>query len=221
MATIIKRESQQYLSGTDMRKAAFDLSDMNSQADEYLDRVRAEATKIIQEAEKESEKIKQNAEQAGRKAAEEAIERILDEKVAKQMKTLTPALSDAVKLIEDSRQEWLHHWESSAIQLAGAIASRIIRREVTQLPTISQEWLAEALKMAAGAGEITVRLNPIDRQTLGNQVTQLVEVFSPAAPATVVADESITVGGCIIDTKFGSIDQQIETQVARIAEELK
>ncbi|NOY42869.1 MAG: hypothetical protein GXP26_13675 [Planctomycetes bacterium] len=220
MATIIKRESQQYLSGADMRKVSFDLSDMTNQADVYLDQVRAEAVRIVQEAEKKSAIIRQNAEQAGRKAAEEAIERILDEKVAKQMQTLTPALAAAVEQIEDSRQDWLRHWESSVVNLAGSIATRIIRREITQHPEISIEWIEESLRLVAGSGEITVRLNPADEQTLGNQVSQLTKSFNVAAPTTIVGDESISVGGCRIETEFGSIDQQIETQVARIAEEL-
>ncbi len=220
MATIIKRESQQYLSGKEMRKVSFDLSDMTNQADVYLDQVRAEAARIIQKAEKESATIRQNAEQAGRQAAEEAIERILDEKVAKQMQTLTPALAVAVEQIEDSRQDWLRHWESSVVDLAGAIAVRIIRREIAKQPEISIEWIAESLRLVAGAGEITVRLNPADEQTLGNQVSQLVKSFNVAAPTTIVGDETISVGGCRVETEFGSIDQQIETQVARIAEEL-
>jgi len=220
MATIIKRESQQYPSGTEVRKVAFDLSDMAGQADVYLDRVRAEAVKIIRDAEQESETIRQNAEQAGRKAAEDAIERILDEKVAKQMQTLTPALVTAVGQIEDSRQDWLRNWESSVVDLAGAIATRIIRRELTQQPEIPQEWVADALRLVAGSGEIIIRLNPTDQQTLGNQAARLAESFSAAAPATVVADENISPGGCRIETEFGSIDQQIETQVSRIAEEL-
>jgi len=35
-----------------------------------------------------------------------------------------------------------------------------------------------------------------------------------------VADPDITPGGCRVDTQFGSIDQQLETQLARIEEEL-
>lgn len=221
MATIIKRESQQHQSGKAMRGVAYDLSDMEVQADDYLDTVRSEAIKIIQEAKQESAKIREQAEAAGRKAAEEAIERILDDKVAKQMKSLTPALTMAVTQIDDSRQEWLRHWEVSAIQLACSMAQRIIRQELKSQPKIAQDWIEEALRLSAGAGEITLRLNPTDHETLGAQVSRLAEVFRPAAPTKIVADETITKGGCRVDTEFGSIDQQIETQLERIAEELE
>ena len=92
MATIIKTQSTPQSSGTAYRAVAYDLSDMEAQADGYLDSVRAEAAKIVEAARREADAIRQSAEAAGRRAAEQAIERILDEKVAQQMKTLTPAL---------------------------------------------------------------------------------------------------------------------------------
>lgn len=220
MATIIKRESQLFSSGTELRNVAYDLSDMAGQADAYLQEVRVEAAKIIQQAEQDAAKIRQESELAGKQAAEAAIERILDDKVAKQMKTLTPALAGAVKLIEDSRHEWQHHWETSATKLACAIASRIIRRELQAQPEIALEWVQESLQMCAGAAELTVRLHPTDFETLGDQVRQLTEVFHPAAPSNIVADESLSVGGCRIETEFGSIDQQLETQLQRLQQEL-
>lgn len=220
MATIIKQDSHSQAPDMQLRTAAYDLTDMAGQADDYLARVRLEARKIIQQAEQESAAIREQSEAAGRKAAENAIERILDEKVAKQMETLTPALVRSVQQIEDSRQDWLAHWESSAVKLAGAIAVRIIGRELQTQPEIALEWLREALSLAAGAAEITVRLHPQDHATLGNQIAALAGAFTAAAPATIVSDESITVGGCRIETQFGSIDKQIETQVERITEEL-
>ncbi len=220
MATIIKREAKLFSSGTEMRNVAFDLTDMAGQADAYLQEVRAEAAKIVQQAEQEAAKIRQDSERAGKAAAESAIERILDEKVAKQMQTLTPALAAAVQQIEDSRQDWLRLWETSATALACEIAKRIIRRELETQPEIAQEWLRDALQMCAGAAEITVRLNPIDRDTLGVQVQQLVDVFHTVAQANIVADESVSLGGCRIETEFGEIDNQLETQLSRLQQEL-
>jgi flagellar assembly protein FliH len=220
MATIIKRESEYYPSGTRLSAMALDMSDMSDQAEEYLEAIRAEALKIVEEAQQEALTVRAQAELAGRQAAEAAIERILDEKVARQMKSLIPALAEAVKQIDDSRQEWLQAWETRTVQLACAIAQRIVRRELKQQPELSAPWIAEALRMCAGSAEITLRLNPADHATLGAQATKLALEFHPAAPAKIVADDSITPGGCRVETEFGSVDQQIETQLERVAEEL-
>ncbi len=220
MATIIKTETQARATGTPLRRVAFDLRDFSGQADDYLDRVRVEATKIISLAKQEAEKIRSQAEQAGRKAAEEAIEKILDDKVAQQMRTLTPALQTAVAQIVDSQADWQRHWEKSIVELACSFSKRIVRRELKQQPDIALEWIREALQLASGAAEITLRLHPSDLVTLRSQVEQLAAVFSPAAPARIVGDETISLGGCRLETQFGSIDQQLETQLARISEEL-
>lgn len=220
MATIIKKPSEALPSGTPLRQVAYDLQDFSGQADEYLNHVRAEAAKIVLQAKQDAERVRAQAEQAGRKAAEAAIEKILDDKVARQMQTLSPALQRAVAQIVDSQADWQRHWEKSIVQLACALARRIVRRELSHQPEIALDWIREALDLVSGAGEITVRLNPAEIATLRTQVDSIVSMFGAAAQAKVVADPTITSGGCRIDTQFGSIDQQIETQLARIAEEL-
>jgi flagellar assembly protein FliH len=220
MATIIKTHLPPQESGTAFRAVAYDLTDMAAQADGYLGTVRRQAVQIVDQAKQEAAAVRQEAEAAGRRAAEQAIERILDEKVAKQMKTLTPALQAAVKQMEDAKQEWLRHWESSAVDLAVAIAGRLVRSELQRRPEISVAWVREALQLAAGSGDITVRLNPADQETMQRQVAQLAAVFAPLASVNVVSDEVISPGGCKVITEFGTIDQQLETQMERIKQEL-
>ena len=203
-----------------VHQVAYDLRDFADQADDYLNQVRAEAAKIVLQAKQEAEKVRSQAEQAGRKAAEAAIEKVLDEKVARQMKTLAPALRDAVAQIVDSQADWQRHWEGSIVELACVLARRIVRRELTHHPEITLEWIREALALVSGAGEITLRLHPSDVATLRNEVDTLVSIFGAAAQARVIPDETISRGGCRVDTQFGSIDQQLESQLARIGEEL-
>ena len=82
------------------------------------------------------------------------------------------------------------------------------------------EWIRESLELAAGAGDIAIRLHPSDSETLKRQAEQLATVFAPAASVRIVADVSITPGGCRIVTEFGSIDGQLETQLERVKQEL-
>lgn len=220
MATIIKTHGNQNASGPTLRAAAYDLTDMAAQADQYLTQIRAEALKIVEQARQEAAAVKQQAEAAGKQAAEAAIERILDEKVAQQMRSLTPALQAAAKQVEDAKQEWLRHWERTAIELAAAMAERIVRSELAKRPQITLEWVRESLQLAAGSGDMTIQLSPGDQSTLKKQVQQIATVFAPLANVTVTASEAIAPGGCRVVTEFGVIDQQIETQIARIKEEL-
>jgi flagellar assembly protein FliH len=220
MATIIKRDAPVHGSGPAIRHVAYDLTDMAAEADGYLGGVRREAGKIVEQARRDADAVRQDAESAGRRAAEEAIERILDEKVARQMKTLTPALQAAVEQIRDARQDWLRHWEQSAVHLSAAIAGRLVRGELSRRPEISVTWIREALELAAGAGELAIHLNPDDKAALERQTSQLAAAVHPTATARLVADEAISPGGCRVVTEFGSIDMQLEAQLERIEQEL-
>jgi flagellar biosynthesis/type III secretory pathway protein FliH len=220
MATIIKPNAVEHASGAAFRGVAYDLTDMAAQAEGYLGDVRRRAAEIVEQARREAAAIRQDAEAAGRRAAEQAIERILDEKVARQMKTLTPALQAAVKQVEESRQDWLQRWESAAIELAAAIAGRLVRGELGRRPEISKAWVREALELAAGSGEVTIRLNPADHQTLHKQLPQLASAFAPLATVKAATDDLISPGGCQLVTEFGVVDMQLEAQLERIKEEL-
>jgi flagellar assembly protein FliH len=186
----------------------------------YLDRVRAEAAKIVAEARIEAAKIKVQAAEEGKQAALQAVEASLKKRIDGQLQSLVAALEQAVAEIAGSRQAWQSRWERHAVELATAIAGRIVRRRLQAEPEITLDLVRESLQLAAGSGRIVVRLHPQDHAALAEQATRLVQRMSLVARAEIVADPAIVPGGCRVDTEFGSIDQQIETQLARITEEL-
>ncbi|MBN1853567.1 MAG: hypothetical protein JW829_12620 [Pirellulales bacterium] len=221
MATVIRTSSpHEQPSGRSIQTVAFRFEDIACQADGYLDTVRNEAAKIIQQAHQQAERIWREAAESGRQAAMQAVEQVLDAKVAKQMETLIPALQKAIRQIDDAQYAWIAHWEHATVSLAAAIASRIIRQELKEQPEITLALIREALSLAAGADEITLHLNPIDHRNLGPQIELLAKTIAQLAPAQIVADESMEPGNCRVTTEFGEIDQRIESQLARIVEEL-
>src|SRR4051794_3809360 len=155
MATIIRKESPHEVAvGRSAQPISFSFTDMRGQANDYLGTVRAEAAKIVQQAHQQAEQVRRQAEAAGRKAAEAAIERILDEKVAKRMQTLLPALEQVVREVNELKGALLSEWERSAIQVSTAIAKQIIGREVVHDPQISLDTIRNALRLATGSAEI-------------------------------------------------------------------
>jgi flagellar biosynthesis/type III secretory pathway protein FliH len=100
------------------------------------------------------------------------------------------------------------------------MAERIIRRQLEREPEITLQWIREALQMAAGAADVALHLNPADHTLLGSRAKQLAQSLSGLAPTTIVADPAVSPGGCVVQTRLGRIDQQIESQLARIQEEL-
>lgn len=221
MATIIKRGTEaEIVSGTAVRPVAFSFEEMAGRADEYLESVRREAAKIVQQAHREAEQVRQKAEEAGRLAAQAAIERLLDEKVNQQMSTLRPALESVARQLADERGKWLSEWEASAVHLAARMAERILRHELGREPQAPLPLIRESLELASGSASMTIHLSPEDCRHLSSASDEIIESLKALAPAKIVADASVTAGGCVVKTEFGEIDQRLESQLARLEEEL-
>src|SRR3990172_4560654 len=221
MATVIhKHGSQAASAGRSVQPVAFNFEDMNDRASEYLETVRREAAKIVQQAHQQSEQIRRQAEAAGRAAAEEMAQLTLEDNISARLKTFVAALDRLVAETLDAKAEWLRRWEQSAVGVASAIAARIIRREIERQPEIALEWVRDALRLASGSADITLRLNPADYELLGGRAEQLAQSLAGLAPTSIMSDPAVTPGGCVVQTKLGRIDQQIEAQLARIQQEL-
>jgi flagellar biosynthesis/type III secretory pathway protein FliH len=222
MATIIRKDSA---SATAVKHegqpVAFSFADMRGQAEDYMETVRREAAKIVQQAHSQAEQVRRQAEATGRKAAEAAAERALEEKINKRMNTLLPALELLVQQINDAKGELLARWERSALQVIMAIAERIVRRRLEKEPDIALDVIADALRLAAGSADITLHVNPTDHENLSSQIERLASSLCRLAPSQIVADPQISPGGCRVATKFGEIDQRIEAQLRRIEQDLE
>jgi flagellar assembly protein FliH len=216
MSTIIK--------ATDRNRAvqtvAFNFDDMAARANQCLEAVRGEAAKLLSEAQQEAGALRERAEAEGRREGLAAIEHMADERLAQELTSLRPALQRAVQEIRDAKQAWLQHWEKSAIHVAAAIAARLIRRELSRDPQIAITLVREALELAAGSAQLKIRLNPADHANLHGQVQSVARELAPLAETELIADPHVTPGGCRVETRFGVIDQQFESQLARIEEEL-
>jgi flagellar assembly protein FliH len=141
-------------------------------------------------------------------------------RVDEQLAASLPAVHAAVEAIRASQAQWLAHWQHAALAVAIAIAERVIRREVKHAPEITLDLVTEALELAAGSAEVQLRMHPDDLATLGRHVDEIAANLNRLGEVKVVADGAITRGGCRVDTRYGTIDQQFAAQLARIELEL-
>ena len=203
---------------------AFNFDDMAVKANSYLDGVRQQADQVVnraqQQAEQNRQKIEAESRQKGYADGQKEIQQIVEKKLGEQLATLLPALAATIQEIQHAKQAWLSHWEHTAVRLATAVAERIIRREVEQKPEIALELVRESLELASGSSSVRVLLNPKDHETLQPKADALIHDMAGLGACELVADPTVTPGGCRVETAFGSIDQRIETQLKRIEEEL-
>lgn len=212
MSTVIRASERNNAA----QSVAFNFEDMEQRSERYLAKVREEALKIVTKAQEEAGAIRHKAEQEGRQAAMQAVEGM----IKNQLATVIPALRQTVQNIQEAKHSWLKHWESAAVRVSGAIAEKIVRREVEQHPEITLALVREALELAAGSSQMRIKLNPEDLKALRDQVSLVIQEIAPMAGAEMIADSEIAPGGCRVETRFGVIDQQFESQLKRIEEEL-
>src|SRR5262245_43373136 len=186
----------------------------------YLEHVRAEAARLVADARIEIAKIKAKATEEGRQAAIQAAQASLRTQLDQRLASVLTALGQAAQNIEHARHTWHQHWEQHAVALAAAISARLCRRELSRQPQITLQWIREALELARGNAEINLRLNPMDHESLAAHIELIIRQLTGLGTVRVIADPAITAGGCRVDTEFGSLDQQLEAQLARITEEL-
>lgn len=216
MSTVIKAADHE----RGVHGVALNLEDLAHRADGYLQKVRAQAEQIVAQAARDAAALRQAAEAAGRQAAAEAAEKSVEQRLARQLETVLPALRGAIADIERSKHGWLAHWERQAVRLSAAMATRVCRRELTRQPEITVELVREALELAGSGARLRLLIHPDDHAALAPQLERVIGEFGRLAPTELIADARISRGGCRVETEHGAIDQQLEAQLARIEEEL-
>jgi flagellar assembly protein FliH len=199
MATIIRLADPPH----GLKAEALNFDDLAAEAGQYVTDVKAEAAEIIAQAQSQADSIRQQAAREGAEAGVRATQQIVAEQLAPALVALQQAAAD----LQHAKQAWLSHW-------------RIVRGELRRQPEITLRLVREALELAAGSSGVRLHLNPEDHKALGAQVRALVDAMSGLGDAEIAADAAIGRGGCRVETRFGTIDQQFESQLKRIEEEL-
>jgi len=202
------------------RLAQIRFDDVTVGAADGVTRARAEAERLVAEASQAAALVRQQAEAEGQRAAEQANERLIEQKVDEQLTLLRSVLTKAAEELQQARHQWQAQWEKQAIGLALSIARRVVRRELRADPDIPVELVREALQLATGAMRIRLLMNPNDVEAVGRQVRKLLDELAPVGAAELIADAAISPGGCRVETEHGAVDQQFAAQLSRIAEEL-
>jgi flagellar assembly protein FliH len=216
MASIIKAHEH----ASERQAAAFQLAELAGEPVAQGGCATSRAADVLSRAAQQACEIRRRAEEEGRAAGLLVAEQVLSERIDRQMAASIAAAEAAVARIRAARDQWLAHWERTAVHVAVQIAERVIRREVAKTPQITLDLVREALELAAGSADIKLRMHPDDVKSLGQHTDRLLKELTHLGKVELVADASISTGGCRVDTRFGVIDQQFTSQLARIESEL-
>jgi len=111
------------------------------------------------------------------------------------------------------RTTLIHKSERQLVQLAIAIATRVIQREITLDRELLVAMARVALDRLGDTSSATIRLHPQDHAA----ALAVRGVTLSTESVSVIADANISRGGCLVESDFGLIDLTPAAQVAEIA----
>lgn len=116
-------------------------------------------------------------------------------------------------------KEKIHvNMEKESVELALAIARKIVCHEVATNKEVVLSVVREALKKVMGHEKIKIKVNPADFQFIESTKFKLSSLVEDIENAEIEEDEKITSGGCVIETDFGDIDARIDRQLKAVEE---
>lgn len=212
--------------------AVFNFEDLRDQAMAQLAAAQKEAQETLATAKREADALRQkmiaDAREVGRREGlqdaavqiEKQAKQLTEQRFSEHLKTTLPVLTKVAAGLQQDRDQWLVRWETVAVELGIAIASKLLRTNLAAKPELATDMIAEALRLAAGQPQLRVFLHPADLARLGEQAQQVVQSLAACASPELIADATLQPGDCRLETKHGEIDARLDAMLHRIAEEL-
>jgi flagellar assembly protein FliH len=128
------------------------------------------------------------------------------------------ALAEAVSGVEALRAEIVEAVENDAIDLALALAGKILAGAQQARPELVVDVVQGALRRISDRRKITVMVNPADLEVVRAALGQLTAQGSGVELCDLQSDERVSSGSAIVRTSEGEVDASVHTQLERARE---
>lgn len=177
-------------------------------AETLVRQAQAKALELLEAARTRVAKLEDDARDAGREAGYAAGKTSAEEE-------LVPAITTIRELIESVRAQRgavIASAEPELVRLAMAIAERVIHTELQTNQSVIVENVRQALTRLVSREVVTLRVNPVDLDTIRQHRDEIVGA-GDVEHLRIVEDQRIDRGGVVVETDAGTIDSKISTQL--------
>lgn len=180
---------------------------------------RERAARITADAEIEAAKIRGEAEAVmadAKKRRGDELRRGYAEGESKGLAKVTEKLLE----FERIRERFYEGVEPEVIKLTMSIAEKVIGKLAAENQELIKIVVRQALEKTLG-DRIVIRVNPEDHRALLADGCDFRESLDRTKRLAFREDESISKGGCIVESEVGTIDAQLELQLDAIRKALE
>ena len=175
---------------------------------------RAHADELVRAAALESAAIRHEAYAEGREQGQLDGVALARAELAESMALLQAALSEG-KSVHD-RLLWAA--EHEIVELVIAATRTVVGEQARLDPALAVDVVEQALQRAGAQNVVTVQLHPTRLELVE---ARLNELRGTPLLFELRGDDSIEVGGCIVNTSTGQIDARLDVQLDEVARELR
>ncbi len=174
----------------------------------------AEARRILEIALSEAAQVTASAEKARAEAMEAGYREGYAHGAAQWAEVLRNTQAGLKKALEGAKPQ--------VVRMALRVAEKVLRRKLETAPEAMLPMVDEALRSLQGQQQtrIVLRVHPADQPVLEARRQHWQDRHPSISGLQVVVDETMSRGGCRIESEFGMVDATIETQIQVIERHL-
>lgn len=196
-----------------------DWETLKADAEAIVDRAASDAESLLRKAESTALELVAQAEARVAEIEEEARARGHEQGYAQgkadavaELDPVLATLRDLAEGVRIQRAAAISGAETELVRLAMAIAERIVHTEVANNREVVVENVRSALTRLVTREVVTLRVNPVDHETI-RQFRDSIVAASDVSHLRIVEDQRVDRGGVMIETDAGTIDAKISTQL--------
>ncbi len=171
---------------------------------------RVEDRNLVSRAREEADAIRESALKEGYQAGLDQAQADIEE------------LKNSLGQFMNAKQEVFEYIAPDILEISVDIAQKIIKKEIEQDPQVLFNTIVDVLKtLSKEETKVTLRVNPAEVNQTKQAVPDLINTAGIDTKIVVLADETITEGGCLVTTTNGIVDATLETRIEVVKKALR
>jgi flagellar assembly protein FliH len=138
-------------------------------------------------------------------------EKSLGEQLLQQRDELHQLLHGTLNSLRQAVPQVIHDTENMMVSLALEVARKLVSDMPISAPMV-EAAVRDALGHVESSAQITVRLHPADLELLQNAGSPLLASAEAPNDFRFLGSTEVSRGGCLIETRFGTVDSRRETK---------